>query len=82
MAWGLEHNPSKNGNRFNLSLSLGFSPTLLRAALPVRFPQVDLVSSLIPTVFDASLVAQLPERCVGVKEAVKKGQVQFITKFP
>ena len=28
-------------------------------------------SSLIPTVFDASLVAQLPERCVGVKEAEK-----------
>ena len=26
----------------------------------------------MPSVFDASLVAQLPERCVGVKEAVKK----------
>ena len=26
---------------------------------------------MIPTVFDALLVAQLPERCVGVKEAVK-----------
>ena len=61
--------PSAPG--LKVPVGLGFSPTLWRAALPIRFPQVYLVSSLIPTVFDASLIAQLPERCVGVMEAVK-----------
>ena len=66
-----------------LPVRLGLSPMLLRTALPIRFPlKIYLVSSLIPTVFDVSLIAQLPERCVGVKEAAKKNNAFILMDVP